>query len=65
MAIEIPPALLDTSGAAAYLSTSERHIQRLWAERRIPGVKIGRKVRFRVTDLDNWIRSNTVEAVDR
>jgi excisionase family DNA binding protein len=58
-------ALLDIPQAAAYLGTTERHIQRLWSERRITGVKIGRKVRFRAADLDAWIDANTIEAVER
>lgn len=62
----VTPVLLDKAGAALYLGTSERHIQRLWHERRLPGVKLGpRKVRFRVRDLDQWISDNTVAAVDR
>ena len=65
MSVQIDPALLDKTAAAAYLGTTERHVQRLWAERRIPAVKIGRKVRFRVSDLDSWIAAHTVEAVER
>ena len=60
-----PGRLLDKAEAAAYLNTSERHIQRLWAERRITGVKVGRKVRFRIDDLDAWIEAHTVREVDR
>ena len=62
---QVDPALLDKRGAAAYLGTTERHVQRLWTERRIPAVKVGRKVRFRVRDLDAWIAAHTVEAVAR
>jgi excisionase family DNA binding protein len=58
-------ALLDKAGAAVYLGTTERHVQRLWAERRIPAVKVGRKVRFRTRDLDAWIEAHTVPEVDR
>ena len=58
-------ALLDKAEAAAYLNTTERHIQRLWAERRITAVKVGRKVRFRMVDLDAWIEAHTVPEVDR
>lgn len=65
MSVQVDPALLDKRGAAAYLGTSERHVQRLWAERRIPAVKVGRLVRFRVKDLDAWIAAHTVEAVER
>ncbi len=65
ISVQINPALLDKTAAAEYLGTSVRHVQRLWAERRIPAVKLGRKVRFRVADLDAWISANTVEAVER
>ena len=58
-------ALLDKAGAADYLGTTERHVQRLWVERRIPAVKVGRKVRFRIRDLDAWIEAHTVPEVDR
>lgn len=56
-------ALLDIPQAAAYLSTTPRHVQRLWAERRIAGVKLGRKLRFAAADLDAFIAANRVEAV--
>jgi excisionase family DNA binding protein len=60
---ETNTALLDRAQAAAYLSTSERHIARLWAERRISAVKVGGLVRWRREDLDSYIASRTVEAV--
>ena len=50
--------LLDRAGAAEYLATSERHVQELWATRRIPAIKVGRLVRFHRTDLDKFIESN-------
>jgi excisionase family DNA binding protein len=56
-------SLLDWQVAAEYLGTSPRHLQRLWAERRIAGCKIGRKVRFTQRDLDDYIERNRVEAL--
>jgi excisionase family DNA binding protein len=53
-----PP--LDLAEAAEYLGTSERHVRRLVAEHGLPFVKLGRKVRFQVTDLDAFIEANTV-----
>lgn len=47
--------LLDLSGAAEYLSTSERHIRELWNRRELPAIKVGRKVRFHKDDLDRYI----------
>lgn len=55
--------LFDKAGAAEYLGTSVRHLERLWAERRIAGCKIGRKVRFTKRDLDDFIERGRIEAV--
>jgi len=50
--------LLDMSGAARYLGTSERHLRRLWQERRITAIKVGRRVRFSCPDLEAFIEAN-------
>lgn len=52
--------LLDWRGAAERLNTSERHVQRLWAERKLPGVKVGKFVRFKPGDIDLFIMRNRV-----
>jgi excisionase family DNA binding protein len=57
--------LYDKDEAAAYLKTSRRHVERLWATRRISGRKIGRFVRFTQRDLDNYIEDCLVEAVTK
>ncbi len=56
--------LLDVTGAAAYLGVSPRFMRRLVAERRITFVKLGRHVRFDIADLDHFIDSGRVEAVE-
>lgn len=58
------PRLLDWAGAAEYLGTSEYHIKRLWAERRIAGHLVGRFPRFSTEDLDAYLESRRIEAVD-
>jgi excisionase family DNA binding protein len=55
-------SLYDWSAGAAFLNITERHLKRLWAERRISGSKIGRFVRFSREDLDDYIGRNHVEA---
>ncbi len=50
-------ALVDIGGVARYLASSERHIKRLVAERRIPHHKVGHFVRFDLDDIDDWLRS--------
>ena len=52
--------LYDIEGAAEYLTTTPRHIKRLWAERKLPAVKLGGKVRFKQSDLDLFIARNRV-----
>jgi excisionase family DNA binding protein len=55
--------LLDMPQAAKYLATSERHLRRLWQERRITSIKVGRRVRFARLDLDAYIEANRQRAL--
>jgi excisionase family DNA binding protein len=55
--------LLDMSRAARYLGTSERHLRRLWQERRVTAIKVGRRVRFTRPDLEAFIEANRHETV--
>ena len=48
--------------AARYLATTPRHLRRLYSERRIAFVKVGRKVAFLRGDLNEHLRTNRVEA---
>lgn len=57
------PAYLDVHQAAIYLGTGERFMRRLVAERRIVFYKVGRHVRFAVTDLEAFAQSGRVDAV--
>ncbi len=55
--------LLDKNAAAAYLGVEAWAIERLWAERKLAAIKVGRRVRFRRQDLDLFIERNRVESV--
>jgi excisionase family DNA binding protein len=55
--------LYDKPQAAAYLGVTERHIERLWAERRITACRVGKFIRFLRSDLDAFIAANRIEAV--
>lgn len=57
--------LLDYDEAARYLSTTPRHVRKLWQSRRLAAVKVGRCVRFLATDLDAFIAANRVAPTDR
>ena len=59
----VETGLLDLVQASRYLGTSERHLRRLWQERRIAAVKVGRRVRFTRRDLDAYIDANRYRAV--
>ena len=52
------PALLDIAAVARWLGTSERHIRRLVAERRIPFVKVGHLIRFVPSEVEAWLEAN-------
>jgi excisionase family DNA binding protein len=49
------PILLTVEEAADYLTVSQRFIRRIRYENRIPGVKLGKHLRFRKEDLDRFL----------
>jgi len=54
--------LLATKDVAAILGTTERHVRELWATRQLGGVRVGRKVRFRPTDISEYVKRHRVPA---
>jgi excisionase family DNA binding protein len=55
---------LSVAETAEYLNTSERFVRRLITERRIAFHHVGRHVRFALSDLDLWLASRRVEAIN-
>ena len=53
--------LLDVSAAAELLGVTERFVRRLVAERRIPFYKVGKFIRFRSTDVADWVDARRIE----
>lgn len=47
--------LLDIAGVAERLGVTVRHVRRLVAERRIPFLKWGRRLRFDPEEIDVWL----------
>ena len=47
--------------AAEYLRISERFLRELIATRRIPHIRIGRRIIFRESVLDSWMEENACE----
>ncbi|MHB8488115.1 MAG: helix-turn-helix domain-containing protein [Candidatus Dormibacteria bacterium] len=54
-------ALVTIKDAAAYLSCSRRHVERLLARGELPRVRLGRSVRIVVADLDRFIAAQRSE----
>jgi excisionase family DNA binding protein len=57
---DLRPSLLDIAGVAERLGVTVRHVRRLVAERRIPFVKWGRRLRFDPVEIDAWIDRHRV-----
>lgn len=57
--------LLDVAGAADFLGTTDRHVRRLVAERRVPFTKLGdgrsARLRFRADRLAQWVDEHSFE----
>ena len=56
---------LTVEQAADYLNITEHVLRRLIRERRSPFLKVGRLVRLRRTDIDEYLASRLVPAVRR
>lgn len=52
--------LLDQQRIAVLLNTSERHIERLVEDGRLGHCRVGRFIRFRVSDLHEFLAANHV-----
>jgi excisionase family DNA binding protein len=52
-----PPKLLSVAEASNYIGISERYLRSLIADRNIPTARIGKRIVFRLVDLDRWIES--------
>jgi excisionase family DNA binding protein len=50
----LPPILVDSREAARRLSISPRTLWSLTKSGEIPSLKIGKSVRYRVSDLETW-----------
>ena len=61
LVLDLDP-LVDKDAAARLLGVELRFINRLVSEKRITYVKVGRKVRFRISVIEAYISANTVSA---
>jgi excisionase family DNA binding protein len=56
--------LWDVKTAASHLGLSTRTVYQFVRDGRIPGIRVGGRWRFRQSDLDSWLRSDT-RRIDR
>jgi excisionase family DNA binding protein len=54
------PHLLDIRELAEHLGVTERHVRRLIAERRIPYLRWGYRIRFDPDDVARWLEAARV-----
>jgi excisionase family DNA binding protein len=52
-----PPKIMNVAEAAMYVGISERYLRSLIADRNIKAARIGKRLVFRLVDLDRWIES--------
>ena len=52
----VQPRLLDIKGAARYLSTTVWQMRSLVWEKKIPHLRLGRRILFDIADLDYLVR---------
>ena len=55
------PRLVTVNDAARYLSVSVSTLYGWVYQRRIPFVKVGRALRFEMSDLDNFVERNRTQ----
>ena len=60
----MPDDVLTLNEIAEYLKVTERTIYRMVADRKIPAFKVGGSWRFRLAEIDEWIKAQTHEVRD-
>lgn len=53
--------LLNYAQASDFLGIPVGSLRNMVMRRQLPHVKIGRRVRFRARDLENWLSDNTID----
>ena len=61
----MPDDVLTLKEVAEYLKVTERTIYRMVADRKIPAFKVGGSWRFRLVEIDSWIKDQTHEVRPR
>ena len=59
----MPDDVLTLKEVAKYLKVNERTIYRMVADRKIPGFKVGGSWRFKLTEIEAWIKAQSHEVL--
>lgn len=54
----MPAKLMTLAEVAEYLSATERQVRDLVYRRKIPHVRVGRLLRFRPAEIEQWLEEN-------
>ena len=57
----MPGDIVTVREIAEYLKVTERTIYRMVKDKKIPAFKVGGSWRFRLDEIDDWIKSQTLE----
>jgi len=52
--------VVDTEEAARFLNVDPKTLQKMARSGEVPGYRIGKLWRFRISDLDEWLRSKVI-----
>ncbi|OUR96140.1 hypothetical protein A9Q84_07200 [Halobacteriovorax marinus] len=56
--------ILDFNQTVQFLTLKPSHLRKLIFNREIPFFKVGRLVRFKASELEQWINKNTKEVLN-
>jgi excisionase family DNA binding protein len=59
------PEIMTVHDAAEYLNCAPVTVQRLVRRGDLPGLRLGRQLRFRRKDIDQWIATHTERGCDK
>ena len=57
-------SILTVKDVAGYLRVNPRTVYRLAVDRKLPGFKVGTTWRFKRSDIDEWIRQQSVDGLE-
>jgi excisionase family DNA binding protein len=52
--------VIDSEEAARFLNINPKTLQKMARSGEVPGYRIGRLWKFRISDLDGWLRSKVI-----